>query len=160
MSFVSAIVNDIFNNDERTGDITNPFLDPLPIFNCPLYYARNLNARFNDDKSSSGVLGAPRIQQRNFKPKTYFTADGLTVPVYGNDKKPLAIKSFGQSFIRQPYLIQELKDVSKYGTSIIYSNSVEAAGNIGSPNESQTNMETDDFKKTSGPWTFCNRMIK
>nr|ADI40471.1 unknown [Hyposoter didymator] len=114
MAFVSAIVKNIFLNDSKETEESNPFLDPLPIFNCPVFYARTLNLLLSPKNASQNSNLA-------FRPTTLFTAEGLTVPVYGKSHQPVDVipEAFSDDLMTRPYMLQELKDNVIYGDSVL-----------------------------------------
>lgn len=118
MAFVSAIVGNIFLNGKKTTNETNPFLDPLSIFNCPIFYARTLNSVLATDAANQQSKEPAKVA---FKPKTLFTAEGLTAPVYGRIHEPLDVipADISNFVINRPYILQELKDQHIYGKSVL-----------------------------------------
>nr|ADI40473.1 unknown [Hyposoter didymator] len=52
LAFVLPIVGNIFLNGSKKTKKIYPFLDPLPIFNCPIFYVRTLNALLSTNTAS------------------------------------------------------------------------------------------------------------
>nr|AKD28057.1 U13-like protein [Glypta fumiferanae] len=106
MSFTSAIMTSIlFSRKDSPEWKPNSFLNKYLIENNSLYFARHLNSVSN--------------AQSVYRPKTSFTAEGLTVPKDWTGEQ-LASTLPSSSAIQHMKLLHKLKQIEQYTQSNEY----------------------------------------